>query len=210
MPARPVAVTMMALTAVLTAVGSAAALEVRVRTVHAAATVVSAQVDVEDLVPDRLKHVMDDGGTLHLRLQAELWERRPVWDRLVYPAIVRVFRIVGGSASAPGVRVIDPAGNSATYATLPKPLAASLELGGADRVAAATRYYVHVIATIGTVADREVESMNDAVFGRESDTSSIGAVGRFVLGTVLRMSDYLQSVTAETNGRVIKGDEILR
>ena len=33
-----------------------------------------------------------EGAPLHLRVQAELWESRPVWDQLVYPAMVRMFR----------------------------------------------------------------------------------------------------------------------
>src|SRR5512142_2556373 len=84
-------VLLIALVAVVSA-RTARALEARVRDVHAGSDVVVAAVEIKDVVPDSLKHVITDGSTLHLRLQAELWESRPVWDRLVYPALVRVFR----------------------------------------------------------------------------------------------------------------------
>src|SRR5262249_20376388 len=68
------------------------ALEVQVKTVKTAAQTVQASIEIVDLVPERFKRTLEDNGTLHLRLQAELWESRPVWDRLVYPALVRAAR----------------------------------------------------------------------------------------------------------------------
>jgi len=70
----------------------AAALEVQVKDLRAPSSVVTTTIELRDVLPDRFKKTLDGGGTLHLRVQAELWESRPVWDRLVYPAIVRVFR----------------------------------------------------------------------------------------------------------------------
>ena len=78
--------------AVLLAAAPAAALDVQIKDVRGPASVVTTTIELRDLLPDRFKKTLDEGGVLHLRVQAELWESRPVWDRLVYPAIVRVFR----------------------------------------------------------------------------------------------------------------------
>ena len=79
------------------------ALDLKVKDVRAASTIVQTTLEVRDVVPERFKKMLDGGNVLHLRLQAELWESRPVWDRLVYPAITRVFRLVravsGGDVS---------------------------------------------------------------------------------------------------------------
>src|SRR5207302_2674577 len=123
-----------------------APLDVNVKEVRAPASAVRTTIEVKDLVPDRFRKVIDGGGLLHLRLQGELWESRPVWDRLVYPAIVRVIQITRDTVPA-------------------SPMPMTLDLGNADRVAASGRYYVHVIATLGTLAEREADEVGDAVFG---------------------------------------------
>ena len=56
----------------------AAALEVEVKAVRTPAGVVSATVELRDVIPDRFRKTIDEGGVLHLRVQAELWEARPV------------------------------------------------------------------------------------------------------------------------------------
>src|SRR5438128_7654222 len=63
----------------------AAAFEVQVKDVSTPSASVTTTIEVRDLLPDRFKKTLDGGGALHLRVQAELWESRPVWDRLVYP-----------------------------------------------------------------------------------------------------------------------------
>ena len=135
---------------------------------------------------------------LHLRVQAELWESRPVWDRLVYPAIVRVFRL-GARA---GRRRVDHRCTGAVDDAMPaaaeSAAVACSTWASSDRVSASERYYVHVVATLGTLAEREVDDVGDAVFGRPSETNGLGSLGRLVFRTVLQVSDYLQSVTAET------------
>jgi hypothetical protein len=60
------------------------------------------------------------------------------------------------------------------------------------------------------VAEREVDDAGDAVFGRESETNSLGSLGRLVFRTVLKVSDYLQSVSAEACGRKTAGADILK
>lgn len=191
------------------AAAPAAALEVQVKDLRGPATAVTATIELSDLVPDRFRKTLDDGGVLHLRVQAELWESRPVWDRLVYPAIVRVLRF--RRAPSKGLSIIDPDGASTTYADAPKTLPVELALGDAKRVAAAERYYVHVIATLGTLAEREVDDVGDAVFGRPSETGGgLVSLGRLMFRTALQVNDYLQSVSAETRSHRTAGADILR
>src|SRR4051812_46976304 len=75
------------------AAAPARALELQVKEIKNAASVLRASLEIRDLVPDRFKRLLDENGALHLRIQAELWESRPVWDRLVYPALVQVVRM---------------------------------------------------------------------------------------------------------------------
>jgi hypothetical protein len=181
--------TMMLATALVVCLSAPArALEVQIRDVKAD-TVVHAAFDVRDLLPDRFRRVLDDNGALHLRLQVELWESRPVWDRLVYPAVIRVVRMTRDEPPP---------------ATMP----VDLEIGKSDRIVATGRYYLHVIATLGTLAERDAETVGDAVFGRESEANGLGSLGRLVMRTALQISDYLQSVSAEAKSRRMSGADL--
>jgi hypothetical protein len=170
----------------------AAALEVRIKEVAAAGPAVHAALELSDVIPDRFKKTLDDAGVLHLRVQAELWESRPVWDRLVYPAMVRILRLTKET----------PVGR--------QPMPLGIDLGATSRIAAPGRYYVHVVATIGTLAEREADEVGDAVFGRQSETNSLGSLGRLVVRTALEINDYLQSVSADAKSRKISGSDLLR
>jgi len=185
------------------------ALDLQVKEVRAASTIVQTTLEVRDVVPERFKKMLDSGNVLHLRLQAELWESRPVWDRLVYPAITRVFRLVR-AVSGGEISISDGAGSSTSYAAVPNPLPLQLDLGQRDRISASQKYYVHAVVTLGTIAEREVDAAGDAVFGRESETNGLGSLGRLVFRTVLQVSDYLQSVSAETRGGRTPGADIVR
>jgi len=178
----------------------ATALEVRVKDVHAPAVSVGASIELRDVLPDRFKRLLDEGGVLHLRLQTELWESRPVWDRLVYPAMVRVLRFAR-AASGREITVTDSAGAAASYATVPDPLSVDVQIGQRDRLVKTERYYVHVVATLGTVADRDIDDVNDALFGRPNESNGLGSLGRMVFRKMIEISDYLQSVTAETKSK---------
>jgi hypothetical protein len=201
--------TLAALAIVWAVAGRAAALGVDVKEVRAAASTVHATIRLRDVIPDRFTKVVDRGGQLHLRIQAELWESRPVWDRLVYPAIVRMFRL---THRLPGrdVTIDEPSVASAAPGVLPNPWELLVDLGGRDRIAPPARYYVHVIATIGTLAERDAEDVNDAVFGRDGDDNTLGSFGRMLFRTALRVGDYLQSVSAEVKSRKVDGAEIIR
>jgi hypothetical protein len=178
----------------------ATALEVRVKDVHVPAASVGASIELRDVLPDRFKRLLDEGGVLHLRLQTELWESRPVWDRLVYPAMVRVLRFAR-AASGREITVTDSAGAAASYATVPDPLSVDVQIGRRDRLVKTERYYVHVVATLGTVADRDIDDVNDALFGRPNESNGLGSLGRMVFRKMIEISDYLQSVTAETKSK---------
>jgi hypothetical protein len=180
-----------------------------IKDVRTPASTVTANIEVRDVVPDRFRKLIDEGGVLHLRVEAELWESRPVWDRLVYPAIVRMFRL-GHPPSGRDIAVSDSTGPTQTYPTAPNPLPVAIEIGNRDRITASARYYVHIIATLGTVAEKDVDEAGDAVFGRESESNSLGALGRRVFRTVIKISDYLQSVSAEATTKKTPGSDILR
>jgi len=186
----------------------AAALDVQVKEVRGPGPIVTATIELRDVLPDRFKKTLESGDTLHLRVQAELWESRPVWDRLVYPAIVRVFRF--RRTAGAGISITDPTGASTAYAAAPRTMPVVVELGDSARLTAAERYYVHAVATIGTLAERDVDEAGDAVFGTEAEANRLGSLAKLVFRTVLQVSDYLQSVSAETRGRRTAGAEIVR
>jgi hypothetical protein len=143
-----------------------------------------------------------------LRVQTEVWEARPVWDRLVYPAIVRVFRFTRGANNT--LSITEPDGSVASATEVPRAIPIDVSLGDPSRITASERYYVHAIATIGTLAEREVDDVGDAVFGRPSETNGLGSLGRVVFKTIVQISDYLQSVTADTKSKKIGGGTILQ
>src|SRR5438034_11732474 len=124
----------------------AAALDVQVKDPYAPSTSVTTTIELRDLLPDRFRKTLEDGGALHLRVQAELWESRPVWDRLVYPAIVRVFRFRRGPGA--NLSITDPAGVVTASSEPPRVLPVAVDLGDKSRVTPTERYYVHVVATV--------------------------------------------------------------
>jgi hypothetical protein len=201
--------TLIALLAAIWFATPVAALQVRVRSVHDASSSVEATLELHDLLPSKLERLLDEGTVLHLRVQAELWQVRPVWDRLVYPAIVKVFRLAR-APSGGELTMTDPSGGESKYAKLPEVMPLTLTLGDAARIEDGSEYYVHAVATIGTIADRDIDQMGDAVFGREEDSSSLGALGRLMFRKVLEIGDYLQSVSAETRGRRVSAAAIRR
>lgn len=189
---------------------AAAALDVQVKDVRTPASAVRTTIELRDIVPERFKKMMmEEGRVLHLRVQAELWESRPIWDRLVYPAIVRVFRL-GRTPAGRDVAITDPEGAAKTYSMVPSTMPVFVDLGDRNRVTVTEKYYVHVIATLGTLAEREADEVGDAVFGSEGETNGLGALGRLAVKTAMKVSDYLQSVSAEARSRKLAGAEILK
>ena len=187
----------------------AAALGVDVKDLHAAAADVTTSIELRDVLPDRLRQTIDQGGVVHLRIHAEVWEKRPVWDRLVYPAVVRVFRLAR-TPSGREFAVYEPEGGFTLHPAVPDPLRVSVRVGSADRLTSAARYYAKVIATLGTLAEHEISDAGAAVFGRPEESSGLGAFGRTIFQKVLEISDYLQSVSAQGVSRNIAGGQILK
>jgi hypothetical protein len=186
-----------------------AALGVDVKDLRSASADVTASIELHDVLPDRFRQTVDQGGVVHLRIHAEVWEKRPVWDRLVYPAVVRVFRLAR-TPSGREFAVYEPEGGFTVHPAVPNPLRLSVRVGSADRLTSAARYYGKVIATLGTLAEREISDAGAAVFGRPDESSGLGAFGRSIFQKVLEISDYLQSISAQGVSRNINGGQILK
>lgn len=187
----------------------AAALGVEVKDLRAAAAVITATIELRGVLPDQFKRTIDRGGVVHLRVQAEVWERRPVWDRLVYPAVVRVFRLAR-TPSGREFAVYDSDGVATVESSIPDPMPVAIRIGDANRLDDTARYYAKVVATLGTIAEQEIDEVGDAVFGPPEESSSLGALGRVMFKRLLQISDYLQSVSAEGVSRNLAGVQILK
>jgi hypothetical protein len=194
------------LAALAGAVSSAAALETRIVEVRVAGGSLRASLEIRDMFPAKFQTVLEQRGAIHLRLQIELWEDRPVWDKLVHPAIVTVFRIMLDPASRQ-VSVADQYGEVSRQPAWQEPLTVRLDLGRADALADAARYYIKATATLGTIAERESSDAGDAVFGADEGVT-LGSMGRVLFHAVLQVNDYLQSVAAEFRSRDLTGREM--
>jgi hypothetical protein len=124
--------------------------------------------------------------------------------------MVRLFRVAHQPPLGRELTIDDAAGGSTVVSAMPNPWELLVDLGARDRISPPERYYVHVVATIGTLAEREAEDVNDAVFGKESDDNTLSAFGRMLFRTAMRVGDYLQSVSAEAKSRKIDGATIIR
>jgi hypothetical protein len=186
---------------------SAAALGGKVIELRANGLVVRAAIELTDPFPEKLRPALEQGGRLYLRVEAELWEDRPVWDRLVKPATVAAFRI-SRARDGREVSVADVTGGLATYPDYPNPLVVQLDVSPLDRIVETARYYVNGTATIGTLGDRDIADAGEAVFGADDGTVGLKSAGRFLLGAVLRITDYVQSVSASLRSGKVSGREI--
>jgi hypothetical protein len=187
-------------------VTSVMALETRVIELRVAGGSLRAAIEIRELFPAKFQSVLEQRGAIHLRLQIELWEDRPIWDKLAQPAIVTVFRIMLDPASRQ-VSVADRFGEVSRQPAWQEPLTVRLDLGRADALADGGRYYVRVLATLGTIAERESTGAEDAVFGADEGVT-LGSMGRVLFRAVLQVNDYLQSVSTEARTRDISGREL--
>jgi hypothetical protein len=194
------------LAALAGAVSSAAALETRIVELRVAGGSLRASLEIRDMFPAKFQSVLEQRGAIHLRLQIELWEHRPVWDKLAHPAIVTVFRIMLDQASRQ-VSVADQYGEVSRQPAWQEPLTVRLDLGRADALADGARYYIKTTATLGTIAERESSDAGDAVFGADEGVT-LGSMGRVLFHAVLQVNDYLQSVSAEFRTRDLTGREM--
>jgi hypothetical protein len=184
----------------------AAALEARVAEIRIVGPTVRASVELRQSLPDKLKQVVQAGGSLHVRLQTEMWEDRAIWDKIVRPASITVYRIARDPVTSQ-IAVSSPYGRTA-YPDLPERLQLRVDVIPADAVSDDGHYYLRMIVTVGTIAEREIQNAGDAVFGQDESTVSLGTVGKFIFNTVLQATDYLQSVSAEARSRRFEGREL--
>ena len=186
---------------------SASALETRLTELRVAGGSIRASLEIRDLFPAKFKSVLEEGAAIHLRLQIELWEDRPVWDKLAQPAVVAVFRIALDPATRQ-VTVADRYGEVSRQAAWQEPLTLRPDIGRADALSDGARYYVRILATLGTIVESETEKASKAVFGEDDGTVSLAAVGKMLFHAVLQASDYLQSVSCETRTRDLSGRDV--
>ena len=184
----------------------AAALDARVTEIRVAGGSIRASIEIRDMFPQKFQSILEDGAAIHLRLQIELWEDR-MWDRLAQPAAVTVFRIVLDPATRQ-VKVADQYGEVSRQPAWQEPLVLRLDLGRADALSDSGNYYVRVLATLGTVAEKESERAGNAVFGDDDSTVSLAGMGKMLFHAVLSVNDYLQSVSAESRTRNVSGREM--
>lgn len=185
----------------------AAALEARITEMRTVGPTIRASLDLHDLFSDKFIKILEAGGALHVRVQTEIWEDRPLWDRLVRPALVTVFRIVRHPTTA-HIAISDAFGQVMSYPSLPKPVPLRVDVVPADAVTESARYYVRMVATVGTIAERDIDDAGEAVFGQDEGSVGIGKMGKMVFRAVLQATDYLQSVSAEARTRHFHGREL--
>jgi hypothetical protein len=184
----------------------AAAMDGKVTDLRAAGSTVRAAIDLADAFPANLRTAMEQGVTLHLRVEAELWEDR-TWDRLVRPATIAAFRL-SRLRDGKEVAIADVSGGLTSYPDYPNPLRIHVDLAPLDRIVETARYYVNAVVTIGTLAEGEIADAGAAVFGKDDGSVGLKSAGRFILNTVLRVTDYMQSVTTTIRSGRIAGKDI--
>lgn len=186
----------------------AADMGVQLGEIRAVGPSIRASIDLREVFTEKFRSILQSGGRLHLRVQAELWEDRPLWDKLVRPAIVSVFRIIRDPQSQ--LVVSDSVGVVTTVPWTATTLSLRVEVAPSEAVDDNRKYYLRLVATVGTIAEKEIEGTGDAVFGRGESAVSVARVGKVIFNTVLQISDYLQSLSAELQGPVMIGRDLKR
>lgn len=180
----------------------------KVAELRGTAGTVRAAIELTDAFPANLRSAMEQGATLHLRVEAELWEDR-TWDRLVRPATVAAFRL-SRLRQGKEVAIADVSGGLTSYPDYPNPLRVHVDVAPLDRIVEGARYYVNAVVTMGTLAEGEIADAGAAVFGKDDGSVGLKSAGRFILNTVLRVTDYMQSVTATIRSGKVAGKDIKR
>lgn len=183
------------------------ALETKLIELRAAGGSLFAALELRDIFPAKFQAVLQDGAAIHLRLQIELWEDRPVWDKLAHPAVIAVFRLVLDPQTKE-VKVADQYGEVSRQPAWQEPLSLRVDLGRADTLADGARYYIRALATLGTIAEKESAKASSVVFGDDDTSVSIAAMGKILFHAVLQVNEYLQSVSSDTRSRELTGREI--
>jgi hypothetical protein len=195
---------LLVLMATLGTAAPATALEARIIEVRVAGGSLRAALEIRDMFPSKFQSILNDGGSLHLRLQLEVWEHRAIWDHLAQPALVSVFRIIL-DRSTRQVSVSDQYGEISRQPAWQEPLTVRLDVGRAESIDEGNKYYLRTLATLGTIAEKEATQAGEAVFGADDGSVSLGSIGRVLFHAVLQVNDYLQSISAESRTRTLAG-----
>jgi hypothetical protein len=193
--------------AVVSARAPLAALELRVTQIRAGGARVSAAFEVRDLLRDSFLKLVQDGRAVFLQLEAELWEDRRVFDRIIIAVPPVTWRIDREPAGG-GVLLLDQNGGSVRHGDLRQPLALRVDIGPASRVEDDATYYLHATMTAATVDEGDIDRAGEAIFGDEQSARGLAGLGRFVFRTLLRMGKYFESATAEVTSRRLSGRDI--
>jgi hypothetical protein len=185
----------------------ALALEARVSEIRITGARLWAAIEVRDLLRDRFLDVVRDGQAVFVQLQADLWEDRRIFDRVVLTTPPATYRLDPDNAGT-GIILLDQYGGTFRHADVRQPISLRVELGPADRVEAGQMYYLHALVTAATVDARDIEQAGAALFGEEASAQGLAALGRFVFRTLLRMGKYLESAEAEVMSRRVSGRDI--
>jgi hypothetical protein len=183
------------------------ALEARVTEMRVTGTRLWAAIEVRDLLRDRFLELVRNGKSVFVQLEADLWEDRRVFDRMVLTTPPATYRI-DPDVDSGGVILFDQYGGTARQADVRQPIALRVELGSADRVQDDQTYYLHMLVTAATVDERDIDQAGAAIFGAEESTRGLAALGSFVFRTLLRMGKYFESAQAEVTSRRISGRDI--
>jgi hypothetical protein len=181
----------------------------RVARVRAVSGQVRAALELRDAFPESLRQVLERGGTLHVRVDAGLWEDRAMWDCAVDARRVTAFRVLR-QPDGDAIAVVDTGGGVTTYRAYPQPLTVDIDVAPVDKLDDDTRYYLDASVTIGSLNEEELAEANDAVFGPDDGPAGLKRVGKFLLNTVLQVSDYVRSVSTEIRSSRYAGAELKR
>ncbi len=168
----------------------------KVAEVRGAAGHVRAAIELRGAFGSDQRHALERGIPLHVRVEAGVWEDRAVWDRLVEQPRVAVFRVVRQPDGA-AIAVLDSGGGAVTYKPYPDPLTLDIDSCALDKLSDGAEYYLDGIVTIGTLSEDELDDANEAVFGRDDGPAGLKRVGKFLLNSVLRISDYVRSASTK-------------
>jgi hypothetical protein len=185
----------------------AVALDVRVMQLRVAGTRLWAAIELRDLLRDKFLDFVRDGRAVFVQLQADLWEDRRVFDRVVITTPAVTYRI-DRDTDGRSVVILDEYGASTRHTDMRQPIPLRLDLGPADRLEDGQRYYLHAVITAATVDEREIEQAGEAIFGEEQSVRGLAALGRFVFRTLLRVGKYFESAEAEATSRRVSGRDI--
>ena len=169
---------------------------------------VRASFELKELFPAKFQSVARAGAAIYLRLQIELWEDRPVLDKLAQPAVITVFRIVLDPTTRQ-VRSADKYGEVIRQPALAG-AADTGQISGARIALRQREYYVRAMATLAGI-DRRVGNGRRPVrprFGDDDRTVAWRRWGRCCFTPCLQANDYLQSVSSETRSRGLPGREV--